>query len=95
MFESLSSRLQALTAKMRGKSRVTEQDIKIMMKEIRMALLEADVNFKVVKELVKEISEECKGAEVMESLTPGQQVVKIVDEALTEISRRRAREIKS
>ena len=85
MFESLSSRLQALTAKMRGKSRVTEQDIKIMMKEIRMALLEADVNFKVVKELVKEISEECKGAEVMESLTPGQQVVKIVDEALTEM----------
>ncbi|HHX37571.1 MAG TPA: signal recognition particle protein, partial [Clostridiaceae bacterium] len=85
MFESLSSRLQALTAKMRGKSRVTDQDIKTMMKEIRMALLEADVNFKVVKELVKEISEQCKGAEVMESLTPGQQVVKIVDEALTEM----------
>lgn len=85
MFESLSARLQAMAAKMRGKSRVTEQDIKLMMKEIRMALLEADVNFKVVKELTAEIGEKCQGVEVMQSLTPGQQVVKVVHESLTEM----------
>lgn len=85
MFESLSGRLQAITAKFRGKSRVTDADIKAMMKEIRMALLEADVNYKVVKELVNEIGEKSKGVEVMQSLTPGQQVVKIVNESLTDI----------
>ena len=85
MFEGLSGRLQAITAKIRGKSRVTDADIKAMMKEIRMALLEADVNYKVVKELTAEIGEKCKGVEVMKSLTPGQQVVKIVHESLTEL----------
>lgn len=85
MFEGLSARLQAITAKFRGKSRVTEADIKAMMKEIRMALLEADVNFKVVKELTKSIGDKALGTDVMESLTPGQQVVKIVHEELTEI----------
>ena len=85
LFEGLSSRLAEITAKMRGKSRVTEQDIKDMMREIRLALLEADVNFTVVKELVAEISEKSRGAEVMESLTPGQQVVKIVHDSLVDI----------
>jgi signal recognition particle subunit SRP54 len=82
LFESLSTKLANITAKMRGKSRVTEQDIKDMMREIRLALLEADVNYQVVKDLVAEISEKSKGVDVMESLTPGQQVVKIVHEAL-------------
>lgn len=85
LFEGLSSKLAEITAKMRGKSRVTEQDIKDMMREIRLALLEADVNFTVVKELVAEISEKSRGAEVMESLTPGQQVVKIVHDSLVDI----------
>lgn len=82
LFESLSEKMQNITAKMRGKSRVTEQDIKAMMREIRMALLEADVNYQVVKELTKEVSEKAKGSDVLESLTPGQQIVKIVHEAL-------------
>jgi signal recognition particle subunit SRP54 len=85
LFEGLSSKLSEITAKMRGKSRVTEQDIKDMMREIRLALLEADVNFTVVKELVAEISEKSRGADVLESLTPGQQVVKIVHESLVDI----------
>ncbi len=85
LFEGLSSKLADITAKMRGKSRVTEQDIKDMMREIRLALLEADVNFTVVKELVAEISEKSRGADVMESLTPGQQVVKIVHESLVDV----------
>lgn len=85
LFESLSTKLQDITAKMRGKSRVTEQDIKDMMKEIRIALLEADVNYQVVKELTQEIGEKCKNQEVMESLTPGQQVVKIVHDSLADI----------
>ncbi len=85
LFEGLSSRLAQITAKMRGKTRVTEQDIKDMMREIRLSLLEADVNYQVVKELVAEISERSKGADVMESLTPGQQVVKIVHESLIDI----------
>lgn len=85
MFESLSSKLQNITAKMRGSARVTEADIKAMMKEIRMALLEADVNYSVVKEFVSDMSEKCKGADVMKSLTPGQQIVKIVHESLIEL----------
>jgi len=85
LFEGLSAKLADITAKMRGKSRVTEQDIKDMMREIRLALLEADVNFTVVKDLVAEISEKSRGADVMESLTPGQQIVKIVHESLVDI----------
>ena len=85
MFESLSDKLQNITAKMRGKSRVTEQDIKDMMREIRMALLEADVNYSVVKSFVAEMSEKAKGQDVMASLTPGQQIVKIVHESLVEL----------
>ncbi len=85
VFDGLSGKLSAIAAKMRGKTRVTEQDIKDMMREIRLALLEADVNFKVVKELIAEISEKSKGSEVMKSLTPGQQIVKIVHESLIDI----------
>lgn len=85
LFENLSSRLSRITDAMRGKSRVTEKDIKDMMREIRLALLEADVNYQVVKDLSEEIGEKARGAEVMESLTPGQQVVKIVHEALIHI----------
>ncbi len=85
MFESLSSKLQSITAKMRGKARVTDQDIKDMMKEIRMALLEADVNYSVTKAFVADMSEKCKGVEIEHSITPGQQIVKIVHESLVEL----------
>ena len=70
LFSSLSDKLKSITDRMQGKTRVTEKDIKEMMREIRLALLEADVHFKVVKELVDEISAKAKGADVMESLTP-------------------------
>ncbi len=85
LFESLSSKLARITDRMRGKSRVTEQDIKEMMREIRLALLEADVNFQVVKQFIDETSVKCSGADVLASLTPGQQVIKIVHESLTEM----------
>ncbi len=85
LFENLSSRLTRITDAMRGKSRVTEKDIKDMMREIRLALLEADVNYQVVKDLSEEIAEKARGADILQSLTPGQQVVKIVYEALVGI----------
>ncbi len=82
LFENLSSKLQEAINKMRSKGRVTEKDVKEMMREIRLALLEADVNYKVVKDFVNKISERAVGQEVLESLTPGQQVIKIVHEEL-------------
>lgn len=82
-FEGLSDRLQATMQKIKGKGKVTEADIKVMMREVRLALLEADVNFKVVKEFVKTVSDRAIGSEVMQSLTPGQQIIKIVQEELT------------
>ena len=85
MFDGLSSKLQGIVSKMRGKARVTEQDIQDMMKEIRMALLEADVNYSVVKSFVADMTEKCKGQEIFSSLTPGQQIVKIVHESLVEL----------
>lgn len=85
MFDGLSSKLQGIVSKMRGKARVTEQDIKDMMKEIRMALLEADVNYSVVKGFIADMSEKCKGQEIFASLTPGQQIVKIVHDSLVEL----------
>ncbi|MEI8198619.1 MAG: signal recognition particle protein [Eubacteriales bacterium] len=85
MFESLSGKLQNITARMRGKARVTEQDIKDMMKEIRMALLEADVNYSVVKTFIASTSEKCQGQAIQASLTPGQQIVKMVHESLVEL----------
>ena len=71
-FEGLSERLQATMQRIKGKGKVTEQDIKAMMREVRLALLEADVNFKVVKSFVNTVSERALGADVMQSLTPGQ-----------------------
>ncbi|SEN60104.1 signal recognition particle subunit FFH/SRP54 (srp54) [Amphibacillus marinus] len=82
-FEGLADRLQQTIKKMTGKGKVNEQDVKEMSREVRLALLEADVNFKVVKDFVKKIRERAVGTEVMESLTPGQQVIKIVKEELT------------
>ena len=85
MFESLSSKLQKITQSMRGKARVTDADIKAMMREIRMALLEADVNYTVVKSFVNDMTEKCKNADIEGSFTPGQQIVKIVHESLVEL----------
>jgi signal recognition particle subunit SRP54 len=82
-FEGLADRLQGTIQKIRGKGKVSETDVKEMMREVRLALLEADVNFKVVKEFVKKVSERAVGQEVLKSLTPGQQIVKIVNEELT------------
>ncbi|MBO1510439.1 MULTISPECIES: signal recognition particle protein [Metabacillus] len=84
-FEGLADRLQNTMAKIRGKGKVSEADVKEMMREVRLALLEADVNFKVVKDFIKRVSERAVGQEVMKSLTPGQQVIKVVKEELTEL----------
>src|SRR5690606_8238512 len=84
-FEGLADRLQSTMRKIRGKGKVSETDVKEMMREVRLALLEADVNFKVVKQFVKKVSERAVGQEVMKSLTPGQQVIKVVKEELTEL----------
>ena len=86
MLESLSERLQGIFSGLRGKGRLTEDDITQAMREIRMALLEADVNFKVVKSFVARTKERCLDAEVLDSLTPAQNVVKIVLDELTELS---------
>lgn len=85
MFESLSDKLQNVFSNLRGKGKLSEKDVDLAMREIRMALLEADVNYKVVKDFVKNIKERAIGSEVMESLTPGQMVVKIVNEELTKL----------
>ncbi|MGI6616991.1 MAG: signal recognition particle protein [Saccharofermentanales bacterium] len=85
IFENLSSRLTKIVDGMRGKSRVTDKDITDMMREIRLALLEADVNYEVVRDLSKDIREKARGADVMQSLTPGQQIVKIVHETIIQI----------
>jgi len=85
LFENLSGKLQETIRKLRGQGRVTEKDVKEMMREIKLALLEADVNFKVVKDFINKVSERAVGQEVLESLTPGQQVVKIVHEELIEL----------
>ncbi|MBQ3573334.1 MAG: signal recognition particle protein [Clostridia bacterium] len=81
-FESLSDKLQSTFKKLRGKGKVSEKDLKDAMREVKLALLEADVNFKVVKDFVKRVTERASGAEVMESLTPAQQVIKIVNDEL-------------
>ncbi len=82
-FESLTEKLSSVFKNLRGKGRLSEADVKQAMKEIRMALLEADVNFKVVKSFIASVSERAVGADVMESLTPAQMIVKIVNEELT------------
>ncbi|MDD6763170.1 MAG: signal recognition particle protein [Clostridiales bacterium] len=82
-FESLGDKLQGVFKKLRGKGKLNEKDIKDAMREIKLALLEADVNFKIVKEFVNRVSEKALGAEILESLTPSQQLVKIVNDELT------------
>ncbi len=84
-FESLADKLQSTFKKLRGKGKIGEKDLKEAMREVKLALLEADVNFKVVKSFVNSVSERAQGAEVMESLTPGQQVIKIVNEELIKL----------
>lgn len=82
-FESLTEKLSAAFKNLRNKGKLTESDVKTAMREIKLALLEADVNFKVVKEFIRSVSERCVGSEVLESLTPAQQVIKIVNEEMT------------
>ena len=84
-FESLTDKLQNTFRKLKGKGKVSEKDLKDAMREVKLALLEADVNFKVVKDFVKQVTERASGAEVMESLTPAQQVIKIVNEELVSL----------
>ena len=84
-FEGLSSRLQEITKKIRGKARITESDLKEMLREVKLALLEADVNYKIVKEFISSIQEKALGQDVMKSLTPGQQVIKIVKDEMVEL----------
>lgn len=83
IFEGLSEKLQNAFGKLRSKGKLTEEDVKLAMREVKMALLEADVNFKAVKDFIKVVQERCIGEDVMKSLTPGQMVVKIVNEELT------------
>ncbi len=85
MFESLSERLEGVFKKLKGRGLLKEEDVGAALKEIRMALLEADVNFKVVKDFVEKVRERAVGKEVLDSITPGQQVVKIVNDALCEL----------
>ena len=84
-FEGLSSRLQEITRKLKGKTRITESDLKEVLREVKLALLEADVNYKIVKDFIKVIEEKALGQDVLKSLTPGQQVVKIVKDELVEL----------
>ncbi|HLS06647.1 MAG TPA: signal recognition particle receptor subunit alpha, partial [Bacillota bacterium] len=84
-FEGLADRLQQTIKKLTGKGKVSEQDVNTMAREIRLALLEADVNFKVVRDFINRVKERAVGQEVMESLTPGQQVVKVVKDELAEL----------
>src|SRR2546423_2867983 len=83
MFDTLSERLQAALGDVRSRGKLTEDDINKAMRAIRLALLEADVNFQVVKQFTAAVKERALGADVLESLNPGQQVVKLVDEELT------------
>ena len=87
-FEGLSSRLQEITRKIRGKARITESDLKEMFREVKLALLEADVNYKIVKDFIETVREKALGQDVLKSLTPGQQVVKVVKDELVELLRR-------
>lgn len=84
-FESLSEKLQNALSKLKGKGKLNEKDVDLAMREVKLALLEADVNFKVVKNFINDVKERAVGSEVMNSLTPGQQVVKIVNDELTKL----------
>lgn len=83
VFEGLAEKLQSTFKNLKSQGKLTEKDVKAAMREVKLALLEADVNFKIVKDFVKKVSERAVGAEVLESLTPGQHVIKIVNEELT------------
>lgn len=84
-FEGLSSRLQEITRKLGGKARITEGDLKEILREVKLALLEADVNYKIVKDFISDIEAKAIGQDVLKSLTPGQQVVKIVKDEMIEL----------
>ena len=84
-FESLSNKLQEVFKQLRSKGKLTENDVKTAMREVKIALLEADVNFKIVKQFIKKVTERAVGTEVLEGLNPGQQVIKIVNEELIDI----------
>ncbi len=84
-FEGLSSKLQGIFKKLTGRGKLNEKDVKEAMREVKLALLEADVNFLVVKQFIKDVTERAVGAEVLESLTPGQQVIKIVNDEMTKL----------
>src|SRR4030043_345049 len=85
MFESLSSKLDAVFKKLKGHGKLTEQNIQEALKEVRIALLEADVNFRVVKDFIQSVEQRAIGQGVMASLTPAQQLIKIVRDALTSL----------
>jgi signal recognition particle subunit SRP54 len=85
LFESLSEKLQATFSRLRNRGKLTERDVDEALREVRLALLEADVNYKVAKDFVQRIKERAVGQEVMKSLTPGQHVIKIVHEELTSL----------
>ncbi|MBR1471223.1 MAG: signal recognition particle protein [Lachnospiraceae bacterium] len=93
-FESLSDKLQDIFKNLRGKGKITEADVKVAMKEVKMALLEADVNFRVVKQFVKSVEERAVGEEVMNGLNPGQMVIKIVNEEMTSLMGSETTELK-
>lgn len=84
-FEGLTEKLNATFKKLRGKGRLTENDVREAMREVRLALLEADVGYKVVKDFVATVTERAVGSDVLDSLTPAQQVIKIVNEELTKL----------
>ena len=85
MFENLSTKLDSIFKKLRGHGKLTEENIQEALKEVRMALLEADVNFKVVKDFIQQVQGRAVGQEVMGSLTPAQQLIKIVKEEMTSL----------
>ena len=85
VFEVLSNKIQHVIGKLKGKTRVTEKDVKDIMREKKLALLEADVNFKVVKSFIDDVSKKAVGQDVLESLTPGQQIIKIINDELIEL----------
>ena len=93
-FESLTDKLQNVFKKLKGKGRLTEADVKVALKEVKMALLEADVNFKVVKQFTKSVQEKAIGQDVMNGLNPGQMVIKIVNEELVNLMGSETTEIK-
>ena len=93
-FESLSDKLQNIFKNLKSKGRLTEEDVKVALKEVKIALLEADVSFKVVKEFTKKVNERAVGQDVMTSLTPGQMVIKIVNEELTNLMGSETTELK-